>query len=402
MTTLSRRTLLTGTVAALAAAAPAAAVAAPRETGPSTVLEWNRAVLRIVRTPGAQPPTVHPTRTFAMTHAAMYRAAIVSPPTALVAALAQAGHDVLAALYPTAVPDLDALLRAQLATAHDTARGTRIGRAAARRMLALRADDGSAATPPAIPPGTEPGQYRPTPPAFTPPVFTHWAAVTPFVLDRADQFRPAPYPDLASSRYANAINEVASLGRDTSTTRTADQTVQARFWAGPIQNYWNEIAQSVLHTTGLMTATRVFAQLNLAFADAAIAFYDAKYHYRIWRPVTAIRLADTDGNPATTADPTWNSLLTSSDPSYPGGHSVIGQAGATVLAACSGQQQSLVVTSEVLPGVVRTFDRLQDAADEAGVSRFLGGVHTRLDHEAGQRLGARVAGAVLARTQHPH
>lgn len=396
MTTLSRRTLLTGTVAALASAAPAAAVAAPREAGSSTVIEWNQALLRIVRTPGAQPPTVHPTRSFAMTHAAMYRAAIGCPPTALVAAVAQAGHDVLAVLYPAAVADLDALLQAQLATAHDTARGIRIGRAAARRMIALRADDGSTATPPAIPPGTEPGQYRPTPPAFNPPVFTHWAAVTPFVLDRADQFRPAPYPDLGSARYADAVNEVAALGRDTSTVRTADQTVQARFWSGPIQNYWNEIAQSLLRATGLMTATRVFARLNLTFADAAIAFYDAKYHHRIWRPVTAIRLADTDGNPATTADPTWSGLLTSSDPSYPGGHSVLGQAGAIVLAACAGQR--LVVTSEVLPGVVRTFDRLQDAADEAGFSRLLGGVHTRLDHEAGQRLGARVARAVLART----
>lgn len=398
MTTLSRRTLLTGTVLALTSTAAPTAVAAPRKVDPSAVIEWNQALLRIVRTPGLQPPTVHATRGFAMTHAAMYRAALASPPTALTAAVAQAGHDVLANLYPAAIQELDALLRAQLATAHDKERGIRIGRAAARRMIELRAGDGSNATPPAFPPGTEPGQYRPTPPAFTPPAFTHWAAVTPFVLDRADQFRPAPYPDLAGARYASALNEVASLGRDTSTTRTDDQTVQARFWPGPIWNYWNEIAQTVLHDTGLMTATRVFAQLNLTFADAAIAFYDAKYHYRIWRPVTAIRLADSDGNPATTADPTWSSLVTSADPSYPGGHSVIGQAGAIVLAAATGQRHRLVVTSEVLPGVVRTFARLQHAADEAGVARLLGGVHTRLDHEAGQRLGANVARAVLART----
>lgn len=398
MTTLSRRTLLAGTVLALTSAAVPTAVAAPRETDPSPVIEWNQALLRIVRTPGAQPPTVHATRSFAMTHAAMYRAALASSPTARTAAVAQAGHDVLVTLYPTAAQELDALLRAQLAAAHDIERGIRIGRAAARRMIELRAGDGSAATPPAFPPGTEPGQYRPTPPAFSPPVFTHWAAVTPFVLDRADQFRPAPYPDLTGSRYAHALNEVASLGRDTSTTRTEDQTVQARFWPGPIWNYWNEIAQAVLHTTGLMKATRVFAQLNLTFADAAIAFYDAKYHHRIWRPVTAIRLADTDGNPATTADPVWASLVTSADPSYPGGHSVIGQAGATVLAAATGQRHRLTVTSEVLPGVVRTFDRLQHAADEAGLARLFGGVHTRLDHEAGQRLGARVARAVLART----
>jgi hypothetical protein len=398
MTTLSRRTLLTGTMLALTSAAAPSAIAAPREVDPSPVIEWNQALLRIVRTPGAQPPTVHATRSFAMTHAAMYRAALASPPTALTAAVAQAGHDVLVTLYPTAIQELDAVLRAQLATAHDVERGTRIGRAAARRMIQLRTGDGSTATPPALPPGTEPGQYRPTPPAFNPPVFTHWAAVTPFVLDRADQFRPAPYPDLAGVRYARALNEAAGVGRDTSTTRTDDQTVQARFWPGPIWNYWNEIAQAVLRTTGLMTATTVFAQLNLTFADAAIAFYDAKYHYRIWRPVTAIRLADSDGNPATTADPTWNSLVTSADPSYPGGHSVLGQAGATVLAAATGQRHRLVVTSEVLPGVVRTFDRLQDAADEAGLARLYGGVHTGLDHEAGQRLGAHVALAVLART----
>lgn len=397
MTTLSRRTLLTGTVCAVVSAAPTAAVAAPRKVDPSPVIEWNRALLRIVRTPGAQPPTVHATRSFAMTHAAMYHAALAGP--ALVAAVAQAGHDVLVSLYPTAVQELDALLAAQLATAPDVERGTRIGRAAARRMIERRAGDGSAATPPALPPGTEPGQYRPTPPAFSPPVFTHWAAVTPFVLNRADQFRPPPYPDLTGPRYAGALNEAASIGRDTSTTRTDDQTVQARFWAAPIWHYWNEIAQTVLHTTGLMTATRVFAQLNLTMADAVIAFYDAKYHHRIWRPVTAIRLADTDENPATTADPAWTSLVTTSpDPSYPGGHSVVGKAAATTLAAGTGQRHQLVVTSELLPGVTRTFSRLQQAGDESGAARLFGGVHTRIDHEAGQRLGTHVARAVLART----
>lgn len=395
MTTVSRRTLLTGTAGAFLSTSPA--VAAPGKADPAPAVEWNQALLRIVRTPGAQPPTVHATRGFAMTHAAMYRAAVAGP--ALTAAVAQAAHDVLVSLYPAAVQELDALLRAHLATAHDVERGTRIGRAAARRTIESRAGDGSTATPPALPPGTEPGEYRPTPPAFGPPVFTHWAAVTPFVLERADQFRPPPYPDLTGARYAGAVHDAASIGRDTSTTRTADQTVQARFWAGPIWNYWNEIAQTVLRTTSLMTATRVFAQLNLTMADAVIAFYDAKYHHRIWRPITAIRLADTDGNPATTADPTWTSLVTTSpDPSYPGGHSVVGQAAATTLAATTGQRHHLVVTSEVLPGVTRTFNRLQDAGDESGEARLYGGVHTRIDHEAGQRLGTHVARAVLAKT----
>src|SRR5262249_37415482 len=131
-----------------------------------------------------------------------------------------------------------------------------------------------------------------------------------------------------------ATNEVQRLGRDSSTERTDDQTVQARFWAAPIWNYWNEITQTTVQArhASLITAARVFARLNLAFADAVIAFYDAKYHYRIWRPITAIRLADTDGNPATQADPNWSSLAnTPADPTYPGAHSVIAQTGASVL-----------------------------------------------------------------------
>lgn len=264
-------------------------------------------------------------------------------------------------------------------------------------MLSLRAHDGSDATPPTIPAGTQPGQYRPAPPNFGAPVFTHWASVTPFVLHRADQFRSRPYPDLRGAHYAAATNEVKSLGRDTGTTRTADQTVQARFWAASIWNYWNEITQNVVlaRESDLHTAARVFARLNFAFADGVIAFYDSKYHFRIWRPITAIRLAD-DVNPAVTADPQWNSLNTTpADPSYPGAHSVISQVGATILRHTYGPAQHLTVTSEVLAGTVRMFDTFQDAADEAGLSRILGGVHTRIDHVAGQELGFSVARSII-------
>jgi hypothetical protein len=372
------------------------------------VLDWNRELLRIVRTPGAQPATVHATRSFAMLHAAVhdavvsvlggkpYRFAFPAHGASPVAAVAYAGHDLLAALYPAHLPDLDALLDAQLATvpsATGRAGGARVGRLAARSLLALRADDGSAATPPALPPGTGPGGYRPTPPAFGPAVFTHWPAVRPFVLRRAEQFTVRPYPPLAGADYASATNEVASLGRDGSGTRTVDQTVQARFWAAPIWNYVNEIAQTLVLASGadLATAARTFALLDLTLADGVIAFYAAKYRFLIWRPVTAIRLADTDGNDATVADPAWNPLATTpADPSYPGAHSVISQAGTWVLRVALGDRP-VSVTSELLPGVTRTFERLQDVADEAGRSRIPAGVHTRLDHESGQHLGASVA-----------
>jgi hypothetical protein len=432
MTTISRRNLLlagSGAAAFLATGGAATllstgawppAASAHRRPGPDAliIVEWNHTLLRIVRTPGAQPATVHPTRSFAIMHAAVYDAVVaatgdgrpylfdVNAPrnASPLAAAAQAAHDTLTALYPAMTADLDRQLAADLrAVANSAARtaGARIGTLTAKLMLAARSGDGSAATPPALAPGTEPGQYRPTPPAFAPAVFTHWPAVVPFVLDRADQFRPTNYPALTSDAYARATNEVKDFGQDTSTIRTVDQTMQARFWAAPIWNYWNEIAQSTVtaHHGDLMAAARLFANLNLAFADAVIAFYDAKYHYRIWRPVTAIRLADTDANPATTADPGWNPLAnTPADPAYPGAHSVISQAGAAILTRFYGPTNRITVTSEVLPGVTRAFTRFQDIADEAGTSRIYAGVHTRLDHDAGLRLGRDIAGFTLANT----
>ena len=161
------------------------------------------------------------------------------------AAATQAAHDTLTALYPAMTADLDRQLAADLKAVSDGAArtaGARIGILTAKLMLAARTGDGSAATPPALAPGTGPGQYRLTPPTFGPAVFTHWPAVVPVVLDRADQFRPTSYPALASDTYAHATNEVKDLGRDTSTRRSVDQTTQARFWATPIWNYWNEIA----------------------------------------------------------------------------------------------------------------------------------------------------------------
>ena len=277
-----------------------------------------------------------------------------------------------------------------------SADGIGVGAAVADRLIKLRSLDGSAATPPPFVPGTQPGDYRPTPPNFPAPVFTNWGSIAPFVLRSGQQFRPAPPPPVTSAAYAAALNEVKSLGQDSSTTRTADQTAAAKFWASaPIWNTWNEVAQNLAvrrHASLERTAT-VFANLDLALADATIGLYDAKYHYQVWRPVTAIRLGDTIGNPRITGDPNWTPLaVTAADPSYPGAHSTISQAAATVLAAFYGDRQPLVIT---LGGTTRTFGSFQAAADEAGLSRIYAGQHTRIDHQAGQRLGAQVAGFVL-------
>ena len=221
----------------------------------------------------------------------------------------------------------------------------------------------------------------------------------PFVLDSASQFRPDAPPAVTTAAYATALNEVKSLGQNTSMTRTADETVAAKFWAGPIWNTWNEIADNaaVAHHANLETTSRLLAVLNLTLADGVIAFYDAKYHYAVWRPITAVRLGDSIGNPAITGDPTWTSLATTpADPSFPGAHSVISEAGATVLASFFGNDGQVSVTSDVLPGTVREFTGYQAIATEAGLSRIFAGVHTRLDHNAGLRLGQDVADYVLA------
>ncbi len=383
------------------------------------VVDWNKELLQIVLTAGAQPATVHPTRSFAILHAAIYDSVVsiskdahpyvfsvpASRGARVDAAAAQAGHDTLAALYPNLnsklQAGLDQLLAVELADIPDGAGkqdGIKVGRDVALRLLAARANDGSAATPPPFIAGNNPGDFRPVPPSFAPPVFTGWANISPFVLDTANQFRPKAQAAITSVAYADALNEVKSLGQNTSTTRTADESVAAKFWAGPIWNTWNEIADNaaLAHHTNLETTARLFAVLNLTFADGVIAFYDAKYHYLIWRPVTAVRLGDTIGNPAITGDPTWTPLATTpADPSYPGAHSVISSAAAFVLSSFFGKDDQIQVTSDVLKGTVRTFDSYQAVMTEAGLSRIFAGVHTRLDHEAGLELGHDVAQFVL-------
>jgi hypothetical protein len=383
--------------------------------GAAVVVDWNRELLHIVQTPGAQPATVHPTRSFALLHAAIYDAVVsitgsgapflvavdASADARPDAAAAAAGHAILTSLYPAMTPDLDLQLADELAAipaGRATREGVAVGETVASRLLASRAGDGSAAIPPPFTAGSQPGDYRPTPPGFAAPVFTNWGHVTPFVLRSGDQFRPAPPPALTSDAYARALNEVESLGQDTSTTRTADETVVGRFWAPPIWNTWNAIAENaaVAHHANLERTAALFATLDVTFADSAIAFYDAKYEYQLWRPITAVRLADTDGNPATVGAPTWNSLTpTAPDPTYPGAHSTISAAGAAVLSAFFGNRDEIRVTSPALPGVTRSFGSYSAVADEAGLSRIFAGQHTRIDHVAGERLGSEVARFIL-------
>jgi len=371
----------------------------------------------ILRTAGAQPPTIHSTRNFAILHASIFdavnniegtfspylvRLSDVSRRASQPAAADQAAHDVLVALYPSFQTTLDAELQqdlAQIPEGQDKTDGVTVGQTVAAQILAARSTDGANVTPPAFIPGNQPGDYQFTPPNFPPADFTQWPQVTPFALARADEFRPAPPPQLTSEEYTRVFNEVKSLGFITSTTRTQEQTLIGNFWNGNIQDFWNEIAQTAAlrHHLGLARSARLFALLNISLADSTIAFFEAKYTYQFWRPVTAIELARAYGNPNTEPNPTWLPLPTKTapDPSYPGAHSTISFAGAEVLKSVFGDRFAFDVTSESLQGVKRHFTSFSAAAQEAGLSRIYAGQHFRTDHIAGKRLGEKVAESIV-------
>lgn len=384
------------------------------------VIQWNKDLLVIVRTPGAQSPTIHSTHSFAIMHAAIYDAVntiershklyLIRLPrperdASQDAAADAAAHEVLVALYPSFKTSLDAELvqsLAQIPDGDDKTIGIQIGQIVADKILVLRNADGSTSPPIPYVFGNAPGDYQSTPPNFPPqPQFTHWSHVTPFALEQANQFRPGPPPALTSDTYSDSFNQVKSLGINNSTTATADQMLIGQFWNGTIQNYWNEITQTASLAHHLTTAetARLFALVNLSLADSVIAFYDAKYTYNLWRPVTAIRAADTDNNPKTLVDTTWlpeGGKNTAPDPSYPGAHATISAAAAEVLISFFRKDRfDFNVTSEVLPGVDRSFTSFSAAFAEASFSRVLAGQHFSFDENAGGRLGQEVADFVV-------
>ncbi len=300
---------------------------------------------------------------------------------------------------PTQQAILDTAYASALAAIPDgpsKTNGIAIGQGAAAAILALRSADGSTTVVPYTP-GTAPGDWQPTPPAFAPAFLPGWGNVTPFTLRSGDRFRPAspPFFKLFSRKYADEYNEVKSIGSLNSTTRTAEQSEIARFWFETVAIAWNRITRGVSASHGLDSWEngRLFALLNLAMADSFISVWDAKFVYNFWRPVTAIRAGDTDGNPDTTADPGWNSFLTTpAYPDYTSGHAGVDGAAAEVLARFFGDDDvSFTNTSgPPFPGITRSFTSFSQAAQEGADSRVYAGIHFRAACEDGLEQGKRV------------
>jgi uncharacterized protein (TIGR03118 family) len=378
------------------------------------VLQWNQAVLQAIR--NDKPTIGFVTRDLAIVHTAIYDAvnaidhtshvfhikAKAPADASAVAAADAAGLFTASALFPTEAALFQATYQAGLAdvpAGQTQTDGLAVGRFVAEQTLIARATDGANAVV-NYTPGTAPGDWRPTPPAFAPAQTPQWPFVTPFALHRGSQFRPPPPPALTSAAYTAGFNEVKDFGRVDSTVRTPQETEVARFWeakAGTpqIAGYWNEIAESAATSQGntLDQNARLFAELNVGLADDTIAFFDAKYTYNRWRPVTAIQLAGQDGNPDTVADPNWLPLLnTANHPSWVSAHGGISGAAAATLANFFGTDNiNVSLTSEDLKGVTHSFTGFSAAAAEAENSVVWSGTHFRFDVTAGDAQGRSVA-----------
>jgi hypothetical protein len=268
-------------------------------------------------------------------------------------------------------------------------------------MIAQRANDGSG-TPIQYTPLLGIGFWEPTPPAFAAATFLHWGRVTPFGIARTDQFRPKPPPALASNRYRRDYNEVKTVGDALSNidTRPQDRIDVVRYVAmiSPTQ-IWYALAIQLSDAEKLSLAAnaRLFALLNMAIADAAIAVFEAKYFYNFWRPVTAIRAGDIDRNPGTESDPVFNTIITTPPyPSYPSGAGGLGNAARSLLERMFGRgRHPITLSSPVLDGVTLQYTNLRHITDDYADARIYGGIHFRFEQEASEVLGERVAAYVL-------
>ena len=383
--------------------------------GADSIERWNVAMTDF--SAGLPPPGLPPfveVRAYAMAHIAMLNAvkSATRPwsvgSTSVDAAVAAAAHDVLVAefgkFFGPNTP-FDSTYAAELAAIpYSTAktRGIVVGQSAAAAMLASRANEdviGALNAP--YTPGTKPGDYQPTPPTNI-TAGAGWPALSTFGVRSSAQFRaPRPY-SLGSLDYAMDVNEIAVLGKAGVSARSSDQTAIALFWYENSSFAWNRIARKISGGMSLIQHARLYAALNAAISDAYATSLESKFHYNFWRPLTAIRAADTDGNPLTVKDPNWEpTFITPPVPDYPSAHAAAGAAAAEVLDALVGTNLPFQHTSTSAPAagpdatLTRSYDSVLAAARENAFSRMLVGIHFRRACTVGLQQGRDVARYVL-------
>jgi membrane-associated phospholipid phosphatase len=398
------------------------------------VLDWNLVLQQTLRNETTLPGPGWASRNAAIVHGAMYDAlnavlptgesflqGLKDPPRIIdpEAAVAGAAWWTLRKLYPGQKVQIDSALATALSSIPDGKaenNGVAFGKYVAKEYLALRKNDGASSGQGSYNPGKKPGDWQPTDPLHKNPVTPKWGQVDPFMLLSSDHFEPPAIPALSSTEYTLAYLQVKSLGAIDSTTRTADQTEIAVFWAydrpglGTPVTLYNQIVFTVAEQEGnnLAENARLFALANFAMADAGIATWDAKYETDFWRPVTAIHEAGNDGNPLTTPDPTWAPLsdqlngITPAFPSYVSGHSAFGGAVFGVLQNFYGTDDiTFTLTSDELVGITREYDSFSEAAEENAHSRIYLGVHWLFDCTAGEQLGYSIADFVSSHFLRP-
>jgi PAP2 superfamily len=394
MGTVTRMNLIASLLVGLSVAANA-----------DVITDWNDKVVT-AGVKASQAPFVH-TRSAAIVHVAMFDAVnsidrrytpyrvqlSAAPGTSREAAAAAAAHFAMVRLYPNQAKDFDTFYDASLAVVPDgdpKSNGIQVGEQVAAELLALRAKDGADALN-TYRPYAAAGIYVPT--AF--PVGSSWGQVTPFALKESSQFRPAAPVSLQSAQWAKDCDEVKKMGAKTGSGRTAEQTDIARLWELTGPGLHNPVARQLAAATkklDVLDNARLFALYNIAMADSYIAVFDAKYTYNFWRPVTAIRNGDIDGNDATERDPVWEPFIaTPMHPEYPCAHCINSAAGASVLEAFFGDAvPTFTLTSPTAPGVTRRFSRLSDYVSESIDARVYDGVHYRTSGEVGAAMGRKI------------
>ncbi|TDD96662.1 vanadium-dependent haloperoxidase [Actinomadura rubrisoli] len=410
-----RRLRALAVVVALTVTAPVAltttAAQARPSAGPNAVITWDIHAQTAIYEVARQAPTTT-VRSFAIVQGAVYDAvnAIAGTPyepyliaprsrpgDSTPAAVATAAYRVLLWLFPGQADSLRAQYHDSLVAIPDGRSkrgGIAVGEASAAAMIDARRDDG-AFSDATWPVGTAPGQWRPTPPGFL-QIGAWFATLEPFVIRPGDYRTPGP-PALRSAAYARDLNEVKALGSATSTVRTPDQTQAATWWDDPRLVEWSIIRRlATTHRLSTLQTARMFAMVDVSAADALITCYKEKKFWRFWRPVTAIPLADTDGNPATHADPAWTPLrITAPSAEYPSGHACLTSAITTGLRKFYGRDDVSFSAYSADSGTTRHYDSLSQAMAELVEARIWAGVHYRRASEDGKRLGAVVAHDVL-------